>query len=118
MDGTDSLQSKTLQTQGLERNEIGCEQSRRIVAVPIVVKPVVVPIPHTIVEVEVTNIQVVVRVVVAYSAPPISPSIEYSLDCIVFGIVNTLARHTKLYSFFKLSYTTLSETVIADTLNA
>ena len=42
-----------------ERNEEICEQSRGVIAVPAVVKPVVVPIPRPVVEVQITDIQVV-----------------------------------------------------------
>ena len=60
------------------RSEANSAQSRRVVDVPVVVEPVVVPVPPAIVPVEVTHIQVVVRVAVAYSVPSVPPPIEYS----------------------------------------
>ncbi len=74
----DSYKNKTLLTQSRERNEKNCSQSRRIVIVPIVIKPVVVPAPPVVIEIQITNIQVAVRVAVAYRASPVSPPLECS----------------------------------------
>ena len=52
------------------RNEESCEQSRGVVGVPVVIEPVVVPVPPIAVPVEVTNIEVAIRVAVAYKVPP------------------------------------------------
>ena len=70
-----------------ERNEVICEQSRRVVAVPVVVEPVVVPIPHPVVEIQIADIEIAIRVAVAYRMPSLPPPLEYSRSCIAFGIV-------------------------------
>ena len=44
------------------RNEKICENSRRIAGIKVIVQPVVVPVPLTIVPVEVQDITVAVRV--------------------------------------------------------
>ncbi len=69
-----SYKNKTLPIR--ERNEVSCEQSRGVVAVPVVVKPVVVPIPHPIVEIQIADIEVAVRVAVAYRMPSLPLPIE------------------------------------------
>lgn len=74
MAGTASYKNKTLPVR--ERNEVGCEQSRRVIAVPLIVQPVVVPIPRPIVEVQIADIQVAVRVAVAYRMPSLPPPFE------------------------------------------
>lgn len=55
---------------------MSCEQSRGVVAVPDVVEPVVVPIPRSIVEVQIADVEVAVRVAVAYRMPPLPLPIE------------------------------------------
>ena len=55
---------KTLPTNSEERNKENSTQSRRVVAIPVVVEPVVVRVPPVVVEVEVTHVQVAVRVAV------------------------------------------------------
>ena len=80
---------------------------RGVVVVPVVVKPVVVPLPPAIVPVEVANVEVAVRVAVAYKVPPVPPPLEYSQGCIAFGIsssrmsywANALAPYTKYLHF-------------------
>ena len=62
------------------RNEKSCEPRRRIVAVPVVLEPVVAPVPHVAVEVEVTDVELLAGVAVMYSAPSMTPSFEYSQD--------------------------------------
>ena len=47
------------------------EGSRRIVSVPVVVEPVVVPMPRTIIPVQIANVDVAVRVAVMYSMPSV-----------------------------------------------
>lgn len=74
MAGMASYKNKTLPIR--ERNEVSCEQSRGVVAVPVVVKPVVVPIPHPIVEIQIADIEVAVRVAVAYRMPSLPLPIE------------------------------------------
>ena len=69
MDGTVRSQNKTPPVRR-RRNEESFEQGRGILAVPVVVKPVVVPIPRAVVEVQIADVEVVsVRVAVAYGAP-------------------------------------------------
>ena len=46
-----------------------CENSSRVVRVPIVVEPVVVPIPRAIVEVQITDVLVAIAVAVLYRMP-------------------------------------------------
>ena len=65
--GTDSSQDKTPPHQIFGdlvrgRNEKICENSRRIAGIKVIVQPVVVPVPLTIVPVEVQDITVAVRV--------------------------------------------------------
>ncbi len=88
-----SLRNKTLPAR--ERNEVICEQSRRVVAVPVVVEPVVVPIPRPVVEIQIANVKVAIGVAVTYRMPPLPPPLEYSWGCIVFGILNAIASYTK-----------------------
>jgi len=56
-EGKESRQTKTktLPTQSRERNEESCGDGRRIVVVPVIVEPVVVPIPPVAVPIEVTD---------------------------------------------------------------
>ena len=82
MAGADSYKNKTLPLR--ERNEENSTQSRGVVAVPVFVKPVVVPVPPAFVKVKVTDVQVGIRVAVACRAPSVPPPFEYSLGCIVF----------------------------------
>ncbi len=58
-----SGQAKLLQVR--RRNEESCEPRRRIVVVEVVVEPVVVPVPPVLVEVQVSNVEIAVRVAVA-----------------------------------------------------
>jgi len=73
--GMASCKNKTLPA-GRERNEVSCEQSRGVVAVPVVVEPVVVPVPRPVVEVQIADIEVAVRVAVAYRMLPLPLPIE------------------------------------------
>lgn len=57
---------------------MSCEHRRRVVGVPVVVEPVVAPVPHAIVPVEVTNVEVVVGVAVLYEMPSMPSPLEYS----------------------------------------
>ena len=73
----------------------------RILTIPIVVEPIVVPVQSAIVPIQVTNIQVVVRRVPKMyevsSIPPLIEVNELSSSCIEFCILNTITPHTKYY---------------------
>lgn len=62
MDGADRFQNKTLPPKRRERNEAICEHGRRVVDVPVVVEPVHVPVPRTVVPVQIQDVAVAVRV--------------------------------------------------------
>ena len=70
-----------------ERNKESCERSDRILEVPVVVEPIVVPVPRTVVPVEIADVEVVVRVAVMYKKPSSPLPFECSRGCIVFGIL-------------------------------
>ena len=57
-----------------------------LVRVPVVLKPVVVPIPLPAVPVEASHVAVAIGITESYEAPPKPPSLECSWDCIAFGI--------------------------------
>ena len=61
-----SCKNKTLPA-GRERNEVSCEQSRGVVAVPVVVEPVEVEVPAVAVEVEVGDVEVAVGIALKYA---------------------------------------------------
>ena len=105
MAGAGSYKNKTLPLR--ERNEENSTQSRGVVAVPVVVKPVVVPVPPAFVKVKVTDVQVGIRVAVACRAPSVPPPFEYSLGCIVFVSYTHLALYTKYLLFLKFLHTPL-----------
>ena len=71
-----SSKNKTLPKR--ERSETSCQQSRRVVAVEVVVKPVVVPVPPAIVPVQIANVEIAVRVAVAYEMPSKPLPLDYS----------------------------------------
>ena len=54
--------NKTLPVNHRERNEKSCAQDGRIARIEIIVEPVVVPVPLVTVPVEVTDIQIAIRV--------------------------------------------------------
>jgi hypothetical protein len=116
--GAGSFKNKTLPFR--ERNEVSCERRRRVVAVPVVVEPVVVRHHTAVVPVAVPDIQVAVgRVAETCKVSPMSLPIE-----ILSGLyrIRHLKCHDTLHqvtSFFVevSTYTTLSETVIADNLD-
>lgn len=100
---------------------MSCEHRGRVVPIPVVLEPVRVPVPLTIVPVQVQD------VVVAVGIPEFVPSATYVLSSLearaILGI--NRIRHLKCPSvrhqvasfFIEVSAdTTLSETVIADTL--
>ena len=59
------------------KNEENFEESRRVLKVPVVIKPVVVPVPSVVVPIEVTDVEVVVRgVAVPCDMPSITPPFE------------------------------------------
>ena len=64
----------------------GCE-SGRVTRVPVIVKPVVVPVPPVTVPIEVTDIQVAIGVPIMYKIPSEPPPSEYSLGCILYCII-------------------------------
>ena len=79
--------NKTLPTKSRERNKESCEHSRRIVGIPVVLKPIVVPVPLAVVPIKAKNVAVAIRTAnILYKAPSMSPPLEYSWSCIVFGI--------------------------------
>ena len=84
-----------------ERKEESSETRRGVVGVPVVVKPVVVSLPVTLVEVEVPHIQVAIRVAILYKVPSVPPPIE---ACAISRLNriwyrNTLALYTKYLHF-------------------
>lgn len=62
------------------RSEEGCAQRSRIVVVPIVVEPVVVPVPPVAVPVEVTNVQVAIGVAIMCEVSSVPPLVEGCSD--------------------------------------
>ncbi len=70
-----------------ERNKKNFGHRRRIVAIEVIVKPVVVPVPPVIVPVQIPDIQVASGIAVVYRKPSKSLPFECSQGCIVFGIV-------------------------------
>ena len=68
--GTENWQKKTLPTKKRERNEKSSELRRRVLTIEDVAEPVVVPVPRTIVPVEVPNIEMAVRVAKYTKRPP------------------------------------------------
>jgi hypothetical protein len=74
---------------------VSCAQDGGVIVIEVIVEPIVVPLPTTLVPDEVANIQVAVRVAIMCRMPSVPLSLEYSQDCIVFDIVNTLAYYTK-----------------------
>ncbi len=67
------------------RSEAICWQSRRVVAVEVIVEPVVAPVPPVVVPVQVTDVQVLVTVAVACGMPSVPLPLEYSQGCILFA---------------------------------
>jgi len=55
------------------RNEENFGNQSRVVGVPVVVEPVVVPVPPVAVPVEVTNVEVAIGVAVLCEAPSSTP---------------------------------------------
>ena len=83
----------------------GCANRRRIVLVPVVVEPVVVPVPPVAVPIEVTDAQVAVRIAVMCGVPSVSLPLE---ACVSRGCLrgfrglrhrNAPALHTKYLHF-------------------
>jgi hypothetical protein len=56
---------------------VSCGNRRRVVAIPVIVEPVVVPVPLPAVPVEVTDVEVAIRVAVVYKASSMTLLIEY-----------------------------------------
>lgn len=62
-DGTDNFQNKTPPKNSERRNKESCATHGRIAGIPLIVKPIVVPVPLAVViPVEVKNVAVTVRV--------------------------------------------------------
>ena len=85
------MQNKTLPPKW-ERNEEICENGRRVVDIPVVVEPIHVPVPRTVVPVQVQNVTVTVRVPKDYIAcrPYHYPLKNLKVVCggsTVFGII-------------------------------
>ena len=57
---------------------MSCDNGSRVVVVPVIVEPVVVPVPRTIVPVQVADIDIAVRVAVMYNMPSVPLPFEYS----------------------------------------
>ena len=67
---------------------MSCGHHRRIVDVPIIVEPVVVPVPLPVIEVQIKRVAIAVRTAEnSYKMPSLPPPFEYSQGCIVFGII-------------------------------
>ena len=81
------------------RNEKSFGNRGGVAVVPVIVKPVEVPVPPVAVPDEVTDVEVAVPVAVVYEAPPIPLLIESSPSCIESGILNALALRTKYFHF-------------------
>ena len=65
-------------------------------------EPVVVPVVVVAVAVHVALVvPAIERQAAMYEAPPIPPPFEYSRGCILFGISNAKAFHTKYLHFLK-----------------
>jgi len=56
------------------------EPSRGVVGVPVVVKPVVVPVPLLAVPVQIRNVEVAIRVAEMYKISSLPPSFKYFRD--------------------------------------
>jgi len=50
-----------------ERNEESCEGNGRVVGIPVIVEPVVVPVPLAVVEVQVQHVPIAIRVPQKYT---------------------------------------------------
>ena len=62
--GMDNSQNKTPPTNSRGRNEMSYGNRSRVVGVPVIVEPVVVPVPPVVVPVEVTDVEVAIGVAV------------------------------------------------------
>lgn len=80
MGGKDSWINKTLSFR--ERNEESCGDESGIIRVPVIVEPVVVPVPGATTPAEATDIQIAIRVMVAYNKSSQTLLFEYSRSCI------------------------------------
>ena len=111
------MQNKTPSARGRGRNEEICTHRGGVVAVPPVVKPVRVPVPPAVVPVQVPNIQVAVRVAVAYEAPSMPPPFECSNGLYRIREQNSPSASYQVFSFFESSaYTAPSQTLAGDAL--
>ena len=95
-----SSKNKTPPTQSRKRNEVSYENGRRVVVVPVVAQPIRVPVPTTVVPVQVQNVTVTVRVPKDYIAyhPYHHPLNTLGVVCEGFHCLrhrNALIRYTK-----------------------
>jgi hypothetical protein len=112
--GAGNSKSKTL-PKSRERSEEICTQSRGVVAVPVVIEPVRVPVPSAVVPIEVTDVEVAVGVAVVYEASSMPLPIEYSNRLYRIRERNSLKASHQVSSLFEVStYTTPSQTLAGD----
>lgn len=108
--------SKTLPHNGRGRNEESCEEKRGITGVPVVVEPIDVPVPLTIVPIQIEDVAVAVRVpknctrsrLVHISPQSASEAVKYLASVMPWRLVPSI------FIFFEVSaYITLSQTLTA-----
>ncbi len=80
MDGTASSLNKTPRTKRSGRNEETGGNRGRVLVVELIVEPVVVPVPLSVLEVQVADVEVAVRIAVSRKASSGTPSLDYSQD--------------------------------------
>ena len=71
------------------------ENRRGVVAVPVVIQPVVVPVPPVAVPVQITNVEVAISVAVMCSMPSAPPPFEYSNGLYCIWHIKCQACYTK-----------------------
>lgn len=99
------FQNKTLPQNLKERNKESCAQDSRVAGIEIVVEPVVVPVPLIAVPVEVTDVQVAIRVANVYHASCITTlRILSGLNFIRYQKYHSTIHQVS--SFFESSYLT------------
>lgn len=74
--GMGSYSNKTPPDKAREENEVICRDRRRVVVVPLIVEPVVVPVPLLAVPIEITDIEVAIGVAVLYKTSSVPLPIE------------------------------------------
>jgi hypothetical protein len=68
-----NLQKKTPLLKG--RNKESCERSGRIVRIPVIVEPVVVPVPLPAIKVQIEDVAVAIRIAQICKTPPITTAL-------------------------------------------